>query len=292
MKTVEIREFTVRDSGGNPIQVVICHDGRFPEIESMRMVAGDNPEGETVFLINNRGRIELQTLEADGREGIWGNGTVAAFKALLEENLIKAGEDYVAHIGSEQTTIKVEKRFVSMTMPRARVMSTVSNRESVELIFKSLGIPYEAVSFMPACGCFRNLEPMVVTAGMPVLVVPVNGKDMLEKISPDMPLVSEICKGLKCAGIYAFAFETVDIGTMAHCRGFYPLLGVDESAASASAVAALSFYLNGFGLFPQGREALYFQKTSDGNESQITAFIKGKGASMEILIGGEASIKI
>ena len=288
MKRVQVNVFTDGGSGGCPVQVFICRDGMLPASAGMIEAAGVGDCQETAFVTNDGRRIKIESLKRDGRKAVPGNGSVAAFRALIEEGLALPGEDYDAYVNDFRTSVKTEKRFISMNMPQSRVLSMVKMKESIELIFRSLGAEYEPVSFMPACGCFRNMEPMVVEAGEPVLIVPVNGRERLNRLEPNMALVAEICKGLKCAGIYAFAFETKDIGTMAHCRGFYPLEGIDESASSPAGVAALSFYLNGFGLFPQGREAVFYQGETMGACSKLIAFIKGKGVSMEILVGGEA----
>lgn len=289
MQTFQYRSFTQKGEGGNTVQIVICPHGKFPDDSVMGEMAGRPGASQTAFIVNDCGKIRIRCRTAAGSEGSWSTCAVAAFRALADEGLAVPGEDFRLYAPDFISDVKVEKRFVSMTMPQARVLSMVRNQESVNLIFKALGAEYQPVSFMPSCGCFRNMEPMVVICGEPVLIVPINGRDTLDSLKPDFPLIREISKGLKCSGIYAFAFETKDIGTMAHCRGFYPLLGIDESAADASGAAALSFYLNGFGLFPQGREALYIQGEAMGSASGITAFIRGKGASMEIMTGGESA---
>lgn len=290
MKLYHVNAFTDTPDGGKPAGVAICEGGKFPPEQTMQRIAKDVGFSETAFVINERGRLCIRYFTPECEVDLCGHATIATFKALLHAKLITAGQDITAYTKAGNIEIKVEHRFISMTMAPARVLSTVKAQESLDLIYSALGTPYDPVRFMPACGTFMNLNPMVVTAGIPFLIVPINGRDVLNSLTPNQPLIAEISKGLNCCGIYAFAFETQEIGTMAHCRGFYPVLGVDEECATGTGVAALSFYLNGFGLFPQGRESLYFQGEAMGRTSQLTAFIKGKGANMQILVGGNAAV--
>lgn len=290
MRFYHINAFADTPDGGNPAGVAICEGGKFPEDEEMQRIAADVGFSETAFIVNKRGKINIRYFTPECEVDLCGHATIAAFRGLMEAGFVEPGEDYMVTTKAGEIGVKLEHRFIAMTMAPARVVSTVKEEQSLKLVYKSLGLEYDPVRFMPACGTYSNLNPMVVDVGLSFLVVPINGAEALNNIEANLPLIEEISKGLGCAGIYAFAFETKDIGTMAHTRGFYPLIGIPEECATGTAVSALSFYLNGFGLFPEGREAKFIQGEAMGKPSELTTFIKGKGMNMEIMVGGNAAV--
>ena len=287
----QVNAFTKADKGGNPAGVVICENGRFPSDEHMQSIAREAGYSETAFIIPGKQELEARYFTPVQEVDLCGHATIAAFKVLYSQGLANAGSDYICRTKAGNIAIKVEKHFISMETSHGRIVSTVKEPNSVNLVYMSLGTEYDPVKIMPACNVFMNLNPMVVDNGLPFLVVPINGVDKLNGLKPNLELVREISKGLNCYGIYAFAFEPKEIGIEAHCRGFYPLLGIDEESATGTGAAALSFYLNGFGFMPAEREACYLQGEAMGRTSELITYIKGSGDDMKILIGGDAVIE-
>ena len=125
MKRVQVNVFTDGGSGGCPVQVFICRDGMLPASAGMIEAAGVGDCQETAFVTNDGRRIKIESLNGDGRKAVPGNGSVAAFRALIEEGLALPGEDYDAYVNDFRTSVKTEKRFISMNMPQSRVLSMV-----------------------------------------------------------------------------------------------------------------------------------------------------------------------
>ena len=300
-----INAFTSDPASGNPAGVVICDSptsegiagatasgSGFPSEETMQSFASQVGFSETAYVKVDGNTVTARYFTPVCEVDLCGHATIAAFKALLDAALISAGKDYTLIARAGKLTIKVEHNFISMETAPGQVLSTVKSPDSINLIYAALSTDYDPVKIMPACNTFINMNPMVTTAGVPFLIVPINGKEKLNQLTPNLPLILEISKGLKCSGIFAFAFEKYDVGTMAHCRGFYPVLGIDEECATGTGVAALSHYLNGYGMFPANREALYIQGEAMNRKSYITAYIKqdSDNSPKHILIGGDAAI--
>ena len=288
----QVNAFTYNSKNGNPAGVVICDGDDFPSEERMQGLAAAYGHSETAFVLAGSadGELSLRYFTPECEVDLCGHATIASFKALMDARLVERGRDYVCHTKAGDVTVKPEQHFISMETAHGRVISTVKDKNSLQVIYSSLDTPYDPVRIMPACNRFINLNPMVVDNGLPFLIVPINGVDKLNALTPNKELIMEISRALQCAGIYAFAFEPKEIGLMAHCRGFYPLIGIDEESATGTGVAALSFYLNGFGTLPAEREATYLQGEAMDRTSELITFIKGSGDNMRILVGGDAEI--
>lgn len=297
----DVNAFTSDPASGNPAGVVICDNNTHPSDDEMQRIAAEVGYSETAFLVVRGEHVHARYFTPVSEVDLCGHATIASFKALLDAKLVNAGRDYTLHTKAGELNIKVEHTFISMEAAPGHVLSTVKNPDSLKLIYGSLGTDYNPVKIMPACNTFINMDPMVVTAGVPFLIVPINGEKILGELNPNLDLIREISIGLKCSGIYCFAFEKYDVGTMAHTRGFYPLLGIDEECATGTGVAALSHYLNGYGVLPANREALYIQGEAMGRPSQLTVYIKQDAlrvngvsgpsdAPKHILVGGDAVI--
>ncbi len=286
----QVNAFTCQGKGGNPAGIVICDGDAFPEEKEMQKITAGFGHTETAFVLFGEDIVQLRYFTPAGEVDMCGHATIAAFKALMDAGLAEDGVDYLCTTKGGQIVVKVSPHFVSMETAHGRVKSTVKDPMSLQLVYSALDTPYDPVKIMPACNTYMNLDPMVVDNGLPILVVPINGVDTLNKLSPNRELIREISKALGCVGYYCFAFEPKEQGIMAHCRGFYPLVGIDEESATGTGAAALAFYLSGFGTLPSEREAVFLQGEAMGDTSQILTYIKGSGDEMKILVGGDAQI--
>lgn len=286
----QVDAFTCRGKGGNPAGVVICDGEDFPETERMQSMAADFGLSETAFVIFGEDLVKLRYFTPKTEVRMCGHATIAAFKALKDAGLASPDQDYLCRNGDSEIVVKFSPHFISFETAHGRVRSTVKDPNSLQTVYSALDTPYDPVKIMPACNTFVNLDPMVVDNGLPILIVPINGVDRLNALTPNKALIREISKALGCYGYYAFAFEPKEHGVMAHCRGFFPLVGVDEEPATGIGAAALSFYLNGFGTQPAEREAIYYQGESMDRKSEIVTYIKGIGDDMKVLVGGDAEV--
>ena len=89
--------------------------------------------------------------------------------------------------------------------------------------------------------------PQVVSTGMPQLMIPVRGLEVLRKISPNLPALRALCDELNTDMTYIFALESFDRAGRTHGRcisGHYHF----EDPVTGSAAGAMAAYLVHYGL--------------------------------------------
>ena len=91
---------------------------------------------------------------------------------------------------------------------------------------------------------------MIVSTGLPDLIVPIKDLNTLKQLSPNMDRLASISREHGFISIHAFTFETVSPESTAHCRDFAPSVGINEESATGTANGALGAYLTAFGLIP------------------------------------------
>lgn len=85
---------------------------------------------------------------------------------------------------------------------------------------------------------------MIVSTGLPTLIVPVNSAAVLARIRPDFALVEKISASLDLTDFYAFTTQTITPARDASARMFAPLVGINEESATGMAAGPLSCYLH------------------------------------------------
>ena len=89
--------------------------------------------------------------------------------------------------------------------------------------------------------------PQVVSTGIPQLMIPVRGLEVLRKISPNLPALRALCDELNTDMTYIFALESFDRAGRTHGRfvsGHYHF----EDPVTGSAAGAMAAYLVHYGL--------------------------------------------
>ena len=89
----------------------------------------------------------------------------------------------------------------------------------------------------------RQAVPQVITTGLPDLIVPVNSREALLSMRPNMAALIDFCNARKIISVHCFSLEILDPAATVHCRDFSPAVGVPEESATGTASGATGGYL-------------------------------------------------
>ena len=130
-----------------------------------------------------------------------------------------------------------------------------------------------------------DLPVMVVSTGLPDIMMPVDSVEDLNALTPDMDALSKISKELGVTGVHAFALS--DDGYTAHVRNFGPLYGIPEESATGTANGALTHYLHHNGIISAPAECRFLQGEAMQRPSVVATTLLKDGA---IWVGGDSAI--
>ena len=159
-----------------------------------------------------------------------------------------------------------------MQMAEPQVIDTAVD---VELLHRIMGVK-SLHSILPV---------QVVSTGLPDIIMPVEGIDELNALSPDMDALAQLSDQLNVTGVHAFALS--EDGYTAHVRNFGPLYGVPEESATGTANAALTHYLHHNGLMQAPAECRFMQGEAMQRPSVVATTLLEDGT---IWVGGDSAI--
>lgn len=246
--------FTDKIFGGNAAGVVILGENEnFPSDEKMVKLAAELRYSETVFIKPKQGSDEYDfharyftpTDEVD----LCGHATIGGVYCLNKAIDLNSSS---IRLKTKAGIINVEisENAVLMDMAPPKHIATFDEYPLLERIYASMGIS------VPSDESISTLKPMSISTGLPDIMLPIPSKNDLDKMVPNMDMISELSKDLEVVGIHAFATSydnELSSERKVFCRNFAPLYGIDEEAATGTSNGALSyyFYINGM-LVPNG----------------------------------------
>lgn len=299
--------FTDKIFGGNAAGVVILGENEnFPSDEKMVKLAAELRYSETVFIKPKQGSDEYDfharyftpTDEVD----LCGHATIGGVYCLNKAIDLNSSS---IRLKTKAGIINVEisENAVLMDMAPPKHIATFDEYPLLERIYASMGIS------VPSDESISTLKPMSISTGLPDIMLPIPSKNDLDKMVPNMDMISELSKALEVVGIHAFATSydnELSSERKVFCRNFAPLYGIDEEAATGTSNGALSyyFYINEM-LSPNGVLNV-IQGESMQRSSSITATLSqapsevsahtarpvpmDAGNSVKIRVGGSAKI--
>ena len=299
--------FTDKIFGGNAAGVVILGENEnFPSDEKMVKLAAELRYSETVFIKPKQGSDEYDfharyftpTDEVD----LCGHATIGGVYCLNKAIDLNSSS---IRLKTKAGIINVEisENAVLMDMAPPKHIATFDEYPLLERIYASMGIS------VPSDESISTLKPMSISTGLPDIMLPIPSKNDLDKMVPNMDMISELSKDLEVVGIHAFATSydnELSSERKVFCRNFAPLYGIDEEAATGTSNGALAyyFYINGM-LSPNGVLNV-IQGESMQRPSSITATLSqtspdvsahtarhvpmDAGNSVKIRVGGSAKI--
>jgi trans-2,3-dihydro-3-hydroxyanthranilate isomerase len=285
--------FTDRKLAGNPLAVIF--DGAGLSAETMQAIALEMNLSETVFVLPpdhaaHTARIRIFT---PGRElPFAGHPTVGTAIALAERtysgdaasmDLVSVLEEAVGPVRCAVRVRPGEASFAEFDLPR------ISTHHDYQLDRPGLA---DALSVKASAIGFENHQPMVWSAGVPFLLVPLHDLASVEGVEFDPQLwerVAPMSEG-RLTSAYVYCRGGVHHAAKFHARMFSPDMGIAEDPATGSAVAALSGAIHHFDALPDGHHPMMIEQGVEmGRPSYIHLQIDVKdGTVSRARIGGQA----
>lgn len=245
LKFYQADVFTALPFGGNPVAV-------FPEAQGLdddqlQQIAREMNLSETVFVLpptDSAAVVRLRIFTPTQEIPFAGHPVLGTFYVLAQLGLI-AVTDGVTRVMQECNIglfpVEIHAREgqitrVVMTQPQPLFLGSVEEAEDLFDLAKALGLSKNQI-------VDTKRPVMVVSTGLPVLIVPVRTLTAVRSIVPDAAAIVELCGRVGANGIMVVTTVTVEDHATVHTRMFAPSIGILEDPATGSASGAMGAYL-------------------------------------------------
>lgn len=284
--------FTGQPFGGNPVAV-------FPNAQGLndfelQQIAREMNLSETVFVLpptDEAAVVRLRIFTPTQEIPFAGHPVLGTFYVLAQLGLI-AVTDGVTRVMQECNIglfpVEIHARDgevtrVVMTQPKPLFLGSVEETEDLFHIAKTLGLPkYQIVD--------TKAPVMVVSTGLPVVIVPVRALTAVRSIEPDATAIVEMCERFGANGIMVYTMMTVEDQATVHARMFAPAIGILEDPATGSASGAMGAYLVHNGLVEVWplTEIIVEQGYEIGRPSRILVQVESDDDAIQtVKVGGQ-----
>lgn len=267
---------------GNPAGVVILDRGAdFPVEDTMKKTAAELRYSETVFIKQiNHNTYNMRYFTPVSEVDLCGHATVGAFGALLEEGAVEEGREYNLLTLAGNLLVRVENQAIMMDMSEPEELKIINDLNEKKEIAKALGVDSDSI----------NLDPWLISTGLPDLIVEIKSRDMLLKMNPDFDFMTKLSAKYNVVGFHAYSMGN-NGEISAYCRNFAPLYGINEEAATGTASGALIHYMFKHGKIKEGYLATFLQGESMRRPSFINSILKVMPEErINIKVGGKTAI--
>jgi PhzF family phenazine biosynthesis protein len=271
-----LKSFGIDRRGGNPAGVML--DAESLDDRSRQAIAASAGFSETAFVEkSDRADFKLRFFTPTDEVDLCGHATIAAYALLFQKEKISAGT-YTQELKTGVLKVTVlDNGFVFMEQ-HVPEFSEMVDPARIQKICK-----------MPLS--FSNLRPQIVSTGLRDIMLPVENRETLFSLAPNLDVLSKLNRETHSVGMHAFTLDTLHPDSVAHCRNFAPLFGIPEEAATGSSMGALACYLfkNG-ALDGRNVEMMRFEQGySMDQPSEIFVTLKTAGSEIkEVFVGGKA----
>ena len=285
--------FTEKLFGGNPAGVVVIPEGgSFPPEEIMLKTAAELRYSETAFVLPlSNDEFQIRYFTPTDEVDLCGHATIASFEALQSEGLVHSGMDYKVSTLAGDIKVRIDKGSVMMGMADPELIKTINDPLEIDRLYDIMGGEYNSS---------LGLLPMIISTGLPDIMMPVSNKDELNALAPKMDALSDLSRAYGVTGVHAFTIAKDDdeeeekddyADIIIHARNFAPLYGIDEEAATGTANGALTHYLKTNNIISVPSTCKVIQGEAMRRPSVIMTNIESKDkAIQEIFVGGSARI--
>ena len=292
LKFYQADVFTVQPFGGNPVAV-------FPNAQGLtdfelQQIAREMNLSETVFVLpptDEAAVVRLRIFTPTQEIPFAGHPVLGTFYVLAQLGLIAVTEGVTrvmqeCNIGLfpvEIHALEGQITRVVMTQPKPLFLGSMDETEDLFHIAKALGLPkYQIVD--------TKAPVMVVSTGLPVVIVPVRALTAVRSIEPDASAIVDMCERFGTNGILVYTTMTVEDHATVHTRMFAPAIGILEDPATGSASGAMGAYLVHNGLVEVGllTEIIVEQGYEIGRPSRILVQVESDDDAIQtVKVGGQ-----
>ena len=292
LKFYQADVFTVQPFGGNPVAV-------FPNAQGLtdfelQQIAREMNLSETVFVLpptDEAAVVRLRIFTPTQEIPFAGHPVLGTFYVLAQLGLIAVTEGVTrvmqeCNIGLFPVEIHAREGQITrvvMTQPKPLFLGSMDETEDLFHIAKALGLPkYQIVD--------TKAPVMVVSTGLPVVIVPVRALTAVRSIEPDASAIVDMCERFGTNGILVYTTMTVEDHATVHTRMFAPAIGILEDPATGSASGAMGAYLVHNGLVEVGplTEIIIEQGYEIGRPSRILVQVESDDDAIQtVKVGGQ-----
>jgi PhzF family phenazine biosynthesis protein len=267
--------FAVEPLTGNPLAVV--EGGDELPIGDLRRIAREFNQSETTFVLPATSREadwRLRSFTAAGVEvsGAGHNALGAWWWLAHAGKLQLSGSATVFHqeLGGQVLPVTILQ---SDGRPSSVVMEQQPSRfdrrlEDSAALAKALGLTTQDLSV-------DRVPCQVVFTGTAHLLVPIRGRQAVDRIQPDAPALYALLQKAGAEGCYVFSLDPRQPQAIAYARFFNPTVGIWEDPATGTAAGPLGAQLVAHGLAKPGQSIVIEQGTAMGRTSLIEVQVDG-----------------
>ena len=275
MRYYIVDAFTSEAFGGNPAGVVLLGQGEaFPDDRLMLQVAAELRYSETAFVRQDGPQeFTVRYFTPAAEVDLCGHATIATFGVLRRDGIVPDGATCMNHTLAGDLEVNVGE-LVMMQMAKPQFINKPLDEDRLHRIMAG-----ESASQWP------SLPIEIISTGLPDIIMPVTSVEALNNLRPDMDALARLSQELDVVGVHAFA--ATDDGFTAHVRNFGPRYGIPEEAATGTANAALTHYLQRNRLITAPAQCRFLQGETMQRPSVITTNLAADG---DIRVGGQCRI--
>lgn len=285
---VTLDVFTDRALSGNPLAVVLDTEGL--DGNAMQAIAKEFNLSETVFVAppgDPASRARLRIFTINHELPFAGHPTVGTSVLLAIQDGVTTSTDFVLeeNVGPVACHVSVKNpRYGTATFAVPRLPEIVEEDPiTTEAIAQALGLDRSDIGF-------DGYKPVVASAGVPFVCIPLASRSALARISPSAGRLIATFGGA-ADSVYVFCRDEDGEGEL-RARMFAANMGIDEDPATGSAAAALAAVLmagekpgDGFHAFD------ILQGVEMGRPSLVRLGLEvADGALIGVTIGGGAVV--
>jgi PhzF family phenazine biosynthesis protein len=271
---VLIDVFTDTPLAGNPLAVLPQADDL--DSEQMQAIAREFNLSETTFVLEPRSPDATRRLRSfSPMAEVFGAGhnALGAWWAIIARGDLPVPEGETTlwqELGERVLAVRAAGAAsglhrIAMTQAPPRVGP---DPPSLTALARALSLDVDALEV-------EGLEPQVISTGANHLLVPIRGLAELSRVRLEASELAALAKPLGCQGCYLFCLETREPSAVAHARGFFPGIGIDEDPATGSAAGPLVRYLVERQRAPQRAWLTIEQGDEIGRPSRIEVRVSG-----------------
>lgn len=236
---VTLDVFTDRALAGNPLAVVLDADGL--DANQMQSIAREFNLSETAFVTEpseDRNRARLRIFTINHELPFAGHPTVGAAVLLATLDEVQTSTDFVLEEGVGPVACHVTvkgPRFGLATFAVPRLPEILEEEPmTIEACAQALGLDTSDIGF-------DDYKPVVASAGVPFVCIPLASRSALARISPSAGRLIATFGGA-ADSVYVFCRDEDGEGDL-RARMFAANMGIDEDPATGSAAASLAAVL-------------------------------------------------
>jgi PhzF family phenazine biosynthesis protein len=268
--------FTERPLAGN--QLAVFPNAQGLTEDQMQAIAREFNYSETTFILPPRhakADFRLRSFSPSAEVFGAGHNALGAWWVLGAQGAVSlsdSGATLRQELGERVLPVEISSRAgsllrVAMAQGEPRYGKKLTGRASLA---GALGLDTSELESE-----VEGLDPQAVSTGARHLLVPVRSLAALKRVRVDAEKLIALASPLGCHGCYLFSLETLEPGSAAHARAFFPGIGISEDPATGSAAGPLAALLASRGLIPEGAWVVIEQGDEMARPSRIEARVRG-----------------